>query len=182
MKKISIRLTAICLLAAALLTALCGCQPAAESTNLGSFSPKDVELVYRGLTVHVDENVAPLLDKLGDDFTYSESISCNYAENGVDGMDGMDKFYDFADVSVTTCPLIPGADYITSIEVWKSAGWTTSKGIGIGSTLADIEAVYGNGYIADSGMYIYYADLEDPTSSQLYFIIEDGVVSIFGIA
>ena len=166
----------MCALALALVTLLSGCFVPGILPEDTGFNPEDVALVYNGQTVRVKDNALAILNELGDDYTYSESISCKYSANG------MDKFFDFADVSITTAPMIPDADHITSVEVWGGSDWKTTRGIGIGSTLADIEAAYGKYYIVDGSMYIYYEDLEEATSSQLYFIIEEGVVTIFGIA
>lgn len=169
-KKISL---VLCALVLAMVILLTGC---AIPALVPSFTPDDIALSYKGQTVRVKDNALKILDLLGDDYTYSESISCKYSGNG------MDKFFDYADVSITTAPMIPDADHITSVEVWNGSDWKTARGIGIGSTLADIEAAYGTAYFVDGGMYIFYEDLEDAASSQLYFIIEDGVVTIFGIA
>lgn len=170
----------LCAVILVLTACLCGCSSA--SAPAGTFAPEDAALLFRGQPVRCEDDAAALLALLGSNYEYSESISCNYAHNGINGEDGMDKFFDFADVSVTTCPMLPGGDYISSIEVWAGADWTSTKNVGIGCTLADIEAAYGKGYVSDGGMYIYYTDISDPASSQLYFLIENGEVTAFGIA
>lgn len=178
-----------CVIALCLSVILSGCTaaPAAlESSDkpavIPAFVQDDAVLLYGELSVRPGDNAAPILDLLGTDYTYSESVSCSCSMNGIDGKDGMDKFFDYDDVSITTSPLLPGNDYITSVEVWGGSQWSTSRGIGIGSTLDEVLAAYGTDYLCDSSMYIYYANNADHTSTQLYFIIEDGIVSILGIA
>jgi len=173
-KTMHIILAVICLLA----SMLTGCTAREDA---GSFTAEDIALRNGNVRVQYGDNAEAILAALGSDCTYSESPSCNYAHNGPNGDDGMDKFYDYAQASVTTCPLRPDGDYIRSAEAWGGQ-WLTDDGIGIGSTLEDIRAAYGTGYADEYGMIIFYADPQDPSSSQLYFVMDGDVVTALGIA
>ncbi len=181
MKKIITVLFAI-LISALSLNLLTGCQSQTSAPEASAFASSDIALKYQTHVVHVGTGASSLLEALGDGYEYSEAISCNYAQNGVNGDDGMDKFFDYPGVSITTCPMQPGVDNIRSIEVSGSGQFKTIKGIGIGSSRADIEAVYGKPSAEDNGMLFYYSNPDDPASSQLYFILENDVVTVFGIA
>jgi len=179
MKKSTI-IVIVLIIAAFGLTLMSGCQSSAPQGP--SFETSDIALNYQGQVVRGGSDASVLISALGDGYEYSEAISCNYAQNGVDGADGMDKFFDYPGVSVTTCPMQPGMDNIRSIEVSEGDQFKTTKGIGIGSSRADIEAAYGKASAEDSGMLFYYSNPNDPASAQLYFILENDVVSVFGIA
>ena len=157
-----------------------GCTPAGSGgSSMGSFSAGDIALTVFNTTVRPNDTVDTLLVTLGDGYEYSEAISCTYAANGVDGKEGMDKTFAYADACIVTYPLKAGGDYVNSIEVYD-IGWQTPKGIAVGSTLQDITAAYGSDYVDDGGMIIYYADKNNNTSAQLYFVMEGDVVSIMG--
>lgn len=169
----------VCTAVSVLIAAAAGCAGPAEER--AGFSADDIVLRLGETDVRCGDNAENILALLGSGYEYSEAISCNYAHNGANGSDGMDKFYDYANVSVTTCPVKPDGDYISSVEVY-GGDWTTAAGIGIGSSVDDIEAAYGTDYHADSEMIIFYSEPDDPASSQLYFVMDGDTVLFFGIA
>lgn len=77
----------------------------------------------------------------------SSSVSAACTSNGSDVKD-----YYYPDLKIE-CYIDGGADYIFSIEI-TGGDYTTSKGIKVGSSRADVEAAYGTGEEA-SGMIIY---------------------------
>ncbi len=107
-------------------------------------------------------------DGLGETSAYMEAASCYY--------EGMDKIYTYEGYEVTTYPLSDG-DYIQDISV-SDAAIKMDGGIGIGSSLADVEKAFGSDYTLAGKMYKYYVD----DSRYLYFFIMDDVVKYYGYA
>ena len=177
MKKRMFAIIVTALLAVAMV--LSGCAAPSGGSKSGEFAAQDIALTVAGVTVRPNDTVDSLLVALGTGYEYSEAISCTYAMNGVDGADGMDKTFDYGDACIITYPLKPGQDYINSIETY-SAQWKTTKGITIGSTLADITAAYGSGYVDNGGIVTYYIDPADSTSAQLYFVMSGDTVECIG--
>ena len=120
------------------------------------------QITYKGVTLYVNENMADVLDALGEPDSYFESESCAFQ--------GMAKVYNYGSVVINTYPE-NDADYILTIEL-KDDIVETEEGIVIGSTRDEVVAAYGE------------ADQENSTSLSyvkghctLAFIMENEVVS-----
>ena len=168
----------------ALILALAGCAgvPAGEQSPdvtdetqpvaMGTFSEADLVFVINGVSYPLNSDAAPLLEVFGADYTLTAAPSCRYV--------GEDKMFEYAFATVLTYPL-EDKDMIDEIYI-KDGEYTTSKGIGIGSTLDEVKAAYGDGGFDIDGVYTYLlsGDLGNQKCPQLYFEISDGKVVAFG--
>ncbi len=130
-------------------------------------------LTLEGVTIKGNTQVKQYLDKLGDDYEYSESISCAY--------DGLDKIYTYENFSIYTYP-DGDKDYVLEVEV-LGGNYATDKGIKIGSSRADVIKAYGEKYFED-GALLYYNKTNDATDKiapMLYFVMDNDQVISFGI-
>lgn len=105
-------------------------------------------------------------DSLSETTAYMEAASCYF--------DGLDKVFTYEGYEVTTFPKEDG-DYIQDINV-SSETIKTDKGIGVGSSLSDVESAYGNDYTVSGKMYEYYQD----DTKYMYFFILNDVVQYYG--
>lgn len=95
---------------------------------------------------------------------------------------GDDKEFVYDGMSIYTNPL---GDNDVWMEAYITGGlWTTTRGIGIGDSIYDVVAVYGDGFYADSEDFITYSlsgDPDDYASPCIMFTFENGVVSCIDI-
>ncbi len=118
----------------------------------------------KGVTVAMNENMEPLVKKLGDADNYFESDSCAFQ--------GKDKVYTYGSVKITTYPK-DNKDYVYTIELLDDTV-STPEGISIGSDKKAVEEKYGDASDSTETSYIYKKG-----DSQLSFIFDgDNVSSI----
>jgi hypothetical protein len=98
---------------------------------------------------------------LGSPNSIDVSPSCYY--------DGDDKIYYYNDINVYTYTF-NGVDYYAQEIELITSNVSTAKGIHIGSSLSDMESVYGTGYQLYGSEYRYYAS----ENTYLYFWANDG--------
>lgn len=103
---------------------------------------------------------------LAETTAYMEAASCYF--------DGLDKVFTYGGYEVTTFPKEDG-DYIQDINI-SSETIKTDKGIGVGSSLTDVENAYGKDYTVSGKMYEYYQD----DTKYMYFFILNDVVQYYG--
>ena len=117
--------------------------------------------------------VTGLQDAMGEPLDVLASPSCAFK--------GEDVEFQYDGISIYTNPL---GDYDIWMEAHITGGdWTTARGIGIGATVDEITAAYGEGF-ADGEDIITYNVANDPYdtgSPNVQFILEDGVVIEFDI-
>ncbi|MBR7141961.1 MAG: hypothetical protein IKD06_00305 [Clostridia bacterium] len=131
------------------------------------FSDKDIALDVGGQTVTCGAPMADLLKVLGEPDSYSEAISCAY--------DGLDKIYVYGDTEIYT---FPDGDKDFVLEVAVSGGAAkTAAGVGIGASLEDVVAVYGDSYVEEGISLVY-----EGSTHRLYFVVEGGKVTMLGMA
>ena len=114
-----------------------------------------------GVTMGMNENVAPILSGLGDYTNYAESPSCAFK--------GLDKIYSYNGFDLYTYPK-DGVDYVNSIY-FLDPSVSTPEGIHIGSSVDEMLAAYGDNYTEEYGVYTYTNE-----KSTLSFIVTDGVI------
>lgn len=137
-----------------------------------TLSEKDIRLNVDGVEVTCDSGAAELLAAFGEEYTYSEAISCVYT--------GMDKTWQYSDCILYT---YPDGENDRLMELYCTQNVTTAKGIAIGASRKDVEAAYGKEY-EKAGTTITYA-LEAPDSltlpASIYFELENDTVCAIGI-
>lgn len=100
---------------------------------------------YNGVTVPMNVEASPIVEKLGDPMEYFEAASCAFQ--------GLDKIFYYSGFEISTYPN-DGVDYISAVDIVDDSV-STPEGITIGSSLADIKAAYGENYTEESGLYTY---------------------------
>lgn len=154
---------------------LCAVMSMAVITGCGSDKKADTDTkkdgtsetsVYtyeiNGVSVAMNENMEPLVEKIGEADNYFESESCAFQ--------GMDKVYTYGSVKITTYPK-DDKDYVYTIELLDDTV-STPEGISIGSSKSDVEEKYGKASDETDTSYIYKKG-----DSQLSFIFDGDDVS-----
>lgn len=96
---------------------------------------------------NLNSDASGIISALGNALDVQSATGC--LSNGAD-----QKIYTY-DGLILSCYVIDGAEYIYSIEI-TSGSYSTSAGITVGNSRADVEAVYGAG--EESGNYVIYYD------------------------
>jgi len=139
------------------------------ATPTGPFSEADMVFVNNGAGYPISTDVTPLLNLFGEGYEVIAAPSCAFT--------GEDKqfIYDFA--TIYTYPM-DGIDMINEIYIYGGE-YTTSRGIGIGATLDEVKAAYGDTGFQEGNSYVYVVSgtMENTSSPKLYFELTDGVVS-----
>lgn len=135
-----------------------------NETNNQNNVEENTSYVYslKGTDVQINAEMAPLLDKLGEEDSYFESNSCAFQ--------GLDKVYTYGSVVISTYP-IDEVDYVYSIEL-KDDTVETPEGVYIGASVTDVEKAYGTPDNQTDIAYIYVQG-----ESQLNIMFEDDMVT-----
>ena len=115
----------LCIMLSVSMMTACGSKESDnDKKDVGSETKQDV-FTYdlKGVTVAMNENMEPLVKKLGDADNYFESDSCAFQ--------GKDKVYTYGSVKITTYPK-DNKDYVYTIELLDDTV-STPEGISIGS-------------------------------------------------
>ncbi len=144
-------------------------EPAAQEA--AAFGEKDLGLMIDGVTYYLRDDSAPVIAALGEDYSFSEMVSCVY--------DGQDKTYAYDAVTVSTVP-VDGKDIIEMFTL-TGGGVETLRGIKVGDTREDAIAAYGEDYFDDG--YLTYSitnDMADIQSERIQFeLAEDVITAIY---
>lgn len=132
-----------------------------------SFSEKDLEFTVNDIVFRLDQDVAPLLEALGDGYETAEAPSCVY--------EGMDKTFIYGSVEIYTYPL-NNKDLIDEIAFVDST-FKTKRGISIGDSKEDLIKAYGEDYTDEGGVYRYALKKGDLDSPCIYFTMDQDYVS-----
>ncbi len=134
-----------------------------DTAPAAQFSAEDLEFQCNGVSLTVGQDAAGFIAAVPAD-TVESAPSC-YG-------DGSDINYYYSNFTLYIWDS-NGTQLTYGIDI-TGTGLTTSKGIGIGSSLADVTAAYGSGYTVEGTDYVYKVD-----NSNLRFTISgDAVVYI----
>jgi hypothetical protein len=138
-----------------------GSQTATSATTTTTAEP-GFAFKVGGVTIHMHDETAPILEKLGKEKAYFEAESCAFP--------GLEKTYTYTSFNLYTYE--DGAkDRVASIVILDdSVG--TAEGIFLNSSLDDVIAKYGDNYVHTLNLYKYASG-----QMELSFIIEDKVVT-----
>lgn len=165
MKRLAVLITAMI---AAL--CICACAKGSSEKVTGPVTETVTEAVteanaysfsVNGVRIHMNENTAELLKKLGEYVNYSESSSCAF--------DGLDKIYSYSGFDLYTYP-VKDEDFVNSVY-FTDETVKTEEGIGIGDTVEKMKETYGTDYTEEFDVYTYTKG-----DSQLQFLTTDGII------
>lgn len=143
----------------------------ADSQGSQTAQAKGYVFVSGGVTIGVDVDAAPIIEKLGEPDSYYEAASCAF--------EGLDKMYTYKGFEIDTYPN-GDADYVSAV-IFKNDSVKTPEGVGLGDTAEAVEKAYGNNAVeaaekagAVNGTLEYEKD-----GMKLCFIVKDDeVVSV----
>jgi len=107
--------------------------------------PEPTEFIFllNSVPIHMDQDMEELLPQLGEPLGIFEAPSCAF--------DGIDRIFGFPGVDILTYP-IGDRDLIHTIN-FRDDSVTTTKGIYLGSSWADVLEAYGSDYSQDVNMF-----------------------------
>lgn len=152
----------------------CGKQTDNKPQGIAPGSPfkdaQDMAVIVNGVTYPVRVDSANVLSALGNDYDYSETVSCVYK--------GYDKSFEYDDIKVSTVPV----DEVDIIEMFTITGGdhSTPRGIKVGASRAEVLAAYGESFTSDDGFYITYTENGDPndySAMRIMFKMEGDTVT-----
>jgi hypothetical protein len=161
-------------LACLLLAFACGCGTNAEAKIEPGFVEADLFLIIDGQEFRCAVNIEEIIAVFGDDYVYSESISCMY--------DGLDKSFIYDIAEFYTYPARNG-DYVNEIYT-SSSEVATSRGIRVGSAKDDVIAAYGEP-AEDTGTLLIYelpVVIDGHQKASLSFLFGGDAVTAFWLA
>ena len=123
---------------------------------------QEYSFTYKGTVITLHADFAPILAALGEPINYTESASCAF--------EGLDKTYYYGNLYIDT---YPDGDKDRVYDFWfADDSLVTAEGLYIGSSQADVEAIYGTaGY---NGVNAY---IMSKGTGTLTIILDDGVVT-----
>lgn len=133
-----------------------------QETSENSETKEGFTFAYQEVTIPMNVDAAPIVEKLGEPVDYFEAASCAFQ--------GLDKIFYYSGFELGTYPN-GDKDYVSYVNLLDDSV-TTDKGIFLGSSLDEVVAAYGNGYKVDGTSYVYFLG-----DSKLTFIIEGQTVS-----
>jgi len=114
-----------------------------QSGNAQEPEPMEFIFLFRGASIHMDQAMDELLPRLGEPTGIFEAPSCAF--------DGIDRIFGFPGVDILTYP-VGDRDLIHTIN-FRDDSITTTEGIYLGSSWADVLEAYGSDYSQDVNMF-----------------------------
>lgn len=131
-------------------------------------SEEDIAIVFGGMSFRTGIDVTDVIEALGDEYVYKESVSCIRP--------GMEKTYEFDGLVIQTVPL--GDKDIVCLYRISGGDFTTPRGVGAGTTETEAIYSYESPWLFD-GTYYYHSLTDDPNdidSDRIQILIENGYV------
>lgn len=128
----------------------------------GKFSKEDFVVLVNGVRIELGTDINTIIDKVGEPDDYVQARSCLH--------DGDDKIYTYGGIVIYTYP--EGKKDIVYIVEYTGEEKTPS-GIGLGSTITDIEKAYGTKYVEDA----FYTTYELNPNATISFQMENQEVT-----
>ena len=137
--------------------------PTAETAPTEETAPlADVfEFTFRGTVISLNQNMAEVLDSLGEPTGVRQTPSCAF--------EGYDRIFGFGAINVHTYP-IGDEDFVQIISI-RDDSVTTPGGIRLGDTWVRVVGVYGDDYTQDFNIFTFTRG-----DTTLSFYVDDGVV------
>ncbi len=135
-----------------------------HQTDAGTLRSNIYCFSVAGKYIAPGDELTDIIPALGNPISFEQSESCAYI--------GMDKVYVYNGYTIFTYPE-NGIDYVLMI-VFTDDSMATTEGVRVGDPFGNVTASYGQGYIADSGIYTYK---KGKTALQ-FSILNDSVKSI----
>lgn len=133
----------------------------ANQTAEASETNKGYSFEYQGVTIPMNVDAAPIVEKPGKSVDYFEAASCAFQ--------GLDKIYYYNGFELGTYPN-GNKDYVSYVNLLDDSV-TTDQGIYLGSNLDEVVAAFGSEYTAEGTSYVYRLG-----DTKLTFIIEENTV------
>jgi hypothetical protein len=143
-----------------------------------TFGADDLAIVVGDIVIKPGQNISKAIELLGKKYELESAASCAYGGKDKDGNEKMDKKYTYNNIAFSTLPI--DGDLISEIDVEgaevkasKTYAIKTTKGVKIGSTLAQAQAAHGDNYKYDKkfGELIYWLGEPNPKTPHLFFHI-----------
>ncbi len=109
---------------------------------------KGYVFTYNDVSVGMDVDAAPIVEKLGEPVSYFEAASCAF--------EGLDKMYTYNGFELDTYP-VGDKDYVSSI-ILKDDSVSTAEGICIGDSIEKLKQAYDGEGEESGGMLVYSKD------------------------
>ena len=120
--------------------------------------------VSEGVSIEIDGEAQSYIDAMTEPLSVYESPSCAFGD--------LDKIHTYNGFEMDTYSL-EGVDYVSAV-IFLDESVTTAEGVGIGNTVEDVKAAYGEPTTEESTILAYEKD-----EMKLCFLIKDNsVVSV----
>jgi|GEM_PF-7061887 len=144
-------------------------KPTEAKKGDGTFTSSDMKFSYGGANVTVTSDAAPLIAALG------KPKDKEYIENCYTGEKHAQYTYDA--IKIFTYPS-DNKELINEIRILNNT-LPTPKGLKVGMTLSEAEAIYGKVHKVVGKLYCYYAS-EDDTSTYMYLELSGDKIKVIG--
>lgn len=140
----------------------------APSGSVKPFGPDDIAIAFGGMTFRTGVDVIDVIEALGDEYVYKESVSCIRP--------GMEKTYEFDGLVIRTLP--DGDRDVVCLYRITGCDFTTPRGVGAGTPEDDAKNAYPSDWYFDGTYYVQSlsGDPSDIDSDRIQLLFENGFV------
>ena len=135
--------------------------PVSQAVAQGYPDDSGFTFMYRGTTIHLNQNMTEILAAIGEPLNVHETPSCAFV--------GFDRIFMFPGVQFHTYP-VGDDDFLQVISIWDDSV-ATRGGIHLGAMWESVLAEYGTDYSQEFQIYTFTRG-----NTELSFFVENGVV------